>query len=60
MTETNSESDRPEREPRASWLDLEPADFDTQLPMTQSALFPEPDRLGTPPLFGGMFGDEEL
>lgn len=59
MTETNPrDDDRRAPDSRSSWLDLEPADFDTDLPVVQGALFPEPDRLGTPPLFGGLFGDD--
>jgi hypothetical protein len=59
MTETNPRSDdRSARDSRPSWLDLEPTDFDTQLPITQGALFAEPDRLGTQPLFGGLFGED--
>lgn len=35
---------------------MEPADFDTELPMTQGSLFSMPDRLGTPTLFCDAFG----
>jgi hypothetical protein len=58
MSETNPCADSAELDSRSSWLDLEPADFDTALPVVQGALFPEPDRLGTPPLFGGLFGED--
>jgi hypothetical protein len=35
-----------------SWLDMAPADFDASPVPVQGALFAEPDRLGTEPMFG--------
>lgn len=53
----NADAGKP-ADARPGWLDLGPADFDTDLPVIQGALFPAPDRFGTEPMFGGMFGDE--
>ena len=33
-------------------------DFDTAAPMVQGALFPKPDSMGTPALFGDAYGTD--
>jgi hypothetical protein len=57
-TDNHSGDARKPADVPSGWLDMSPADFDTALPVTQGALFPEPDRYGTEPMFGGLFGDE--
>lgn len=45
-----------QREARPDWLTMQPTEFDTALPLKQGALFPEPDKYGSAPLFGDAFG----
>ena len=35
------------------WLDMQPETFDADAKPVQGALFPEPDKCGTPDLFDG-------
>jgi hypothetical protein len=35
----------------SDWTAMQPADFDTDVEPVQGALFPVPDKLGTPDLF---------
>lgn len=46
-------------EPR-NWLTMTATDFNDDLPLVQGALFAEPDRLGTPAMFGDAFGIDAL
>ena len=57
MTTTSNDSDQP-ADTQLSWFDMQPADFDTAAPMVQGALFPKPDSMGTPTLFGDAYGTD--
>lgn len=43
----------PGDQPAEDWLAMAPGLFDTAAPPVQLALFPEPDAMGTPDMFGG-------
>ena len=58
MTGSEHSNGTAPRDAQLSWLDMEPADFDAAAPLVQGALFPEPDRMGTPALFGDTFGSD--
>jgi hypothetical protein len=57
MTTTDNQRDQP-ADAQLSWFDMEPAAFDTAAPLVQGALFAKPDTMGTPALFGDVFGTD--
>jgi hypothetical protein len=60
MSATDNHRDQasPAAAQQLSWFDLEPADFDSAAPLVQGALFAKPDSMGTPALFGDLFGTD--